>query len=229
MPARAAQRKLALFDLDHTLINADTNSLWIAHLGELGLLDSHVHLRHLAGLDAKYHAGTLGMEDFLSQHLFHLAGQNRNALAEIRQNFHEAKGRELIGPKARAAVKAHQSAGDLCILVTATCSFVTSTAALDLGFDHIIGTVAEVSPDGFFTGKSLGTPSYREGKISRVDDYLRDRGESRSDFSEVWFYSDSRNDLPLLLLASHPVAVDPDPSLLQAATERGWPIESFRP
>lgn len=225
---KAPPRRLALFDLDHTLISADTDELWIQHLGEAGALDAAEHAEKSKSYMEQYHAGTLDIHEFLSHRLAVLGQHPRARLEAWRDECFRARQKKRIGPKARMAVERHANAGDMLILITATCSFVALPAALDLGFEHIIGTLADTRTDGSFTGKSKGTPAFREGKIVRLEEYLHDRGQRRSDFSEVWFYSDSRNDIPLLELATHPIAIDPDPVLLEHALKRKWRIDSFK-
>ena len=221
-------RRLAVFDLDGTLIAGDTNELWLEHLSEAGAVDLSGMRGKIAELGARYAAGTLDIEEFIALHLVHLRGRPRGDLLAWRDGFFQSKAKPLIGPKAMAAVAAHRAAGDMAVLATATCSFVASPCAAHLGFEHLVGTVPETDSEGRFTGRHLGTPSFREGKALRLDQSVRDRGETRSDFSEVWFYSDSIHDRPLLELCTHPVAVDPDPQLLALARSRGWRVESFK-
>jgi HAD superfamily hydrolase (TIGR01490 family) len=221
-------RRLAIFDLDHTLLDADSDHLWIEHLGQAGALDHEGHLAISRSFYEQYNQGTLDIQAFLAHQLAPLARHPRSELLRWREECFQQRILPKIGPKARAAVDWHRDRGDTPMLITATCSFVAALAARELGFDHFIGTVAETLDDGSFTGRPTGAPAFREGKITRLHQYLAARGESLSDFLEVWFYSDSRNDIPLLEVATHPVAVDPDEMLLQCATKRGWRIESFK-
>jgi HAD superfamily hydrolase (TIGR01490 family) len=127
-------------------------------------------------------------------------------------------------PAARALIEGHRAAGDTLLIITATNSFVTAPIAQAFGVPHLIATEPELRC-GAYTGEVVGTPAFREGKVSRLDDWLADRGQRLAGSS---FYSDSHNDLPLLLRVDHPVAVDPDPLLRAEADSRGWPIVSLR-
>ena len=133
----------------------------------------------------------------------------------------------ILGQQSRDLVKRHQDAGDLCAVVTATNSFVTGPICRELGINHLIATIA-AQKNGQFTGKPRGTPSFREGKITRVEDWLESIGLWWSSFERSWFYSDSLNDLPLLSMVSDPVAVNPDDTLRAHATNEGWKIMSLR-
>ena len=122
-----------------------------------------------------------------------------------------------------ALVEKHRAAGDLIALVTATNEFVTAPFAEAFGIEHLIAVQLERDAHGRYTGAIRGVPSFREGKIARVDEWLRGLGAQSRDFECVTFYSDSTNDLPLLERVSHPVATNPSPTLARIATERGWP------
>jgi HAD superfamily hydrolase (TIGR01490 family) len=136
----------------------------------------------------------------------------------------ERKIRPLIRRKARALVERHHK--DLCVVITATNSFVTAPIARELGIADLIATEPE-QRDGEFTGAVRGIPCFREGKVVRLEAWLAERGGSLAACSESWFYSDSLNDLPLLERVSHPVAVDPDETLRAHAERSGWPIISL--
>ena len=129
--------------------------------------------------------------------------------------------------KSRALVEKHRANGDLLLIITATNSFVTGPIAAAFGIPNLIGTVPEEA-NGEFTGKVVGTPSFQQGKITRLNEWLAERGESLKDFGSTWFYSDSHNDLPLMKLVDKPVAVNPDPVLEAYAKEHDWPIISLR-
>lgn len=223
-----APRRLAIFDLDHTLLSADSDQLWTEHLAHAGALDRESHLAASSAFHDQYQAGSLDIGAFLLHQLAPLARHPRPLLERWRQECFEQRVLGRIGPKARAAVEWHRSRGDTPILITATCSFIAALAARELGFEHYIGTIAQTRPDGSFTGLHAGAPAFREGKVERLREHLCSRGETLGCFEEVWFYSDSRNDLPLLELATHPVAVDPDPHLLAIATARGWRVASLK-
>jgi HAD superfamily hydrolase (TIGR01490 family) len=135
--------------------------------------------------------------------------------------------RPMITAAARALVERHAGRGDLCAIVTATNSFITGPIAREFGVPHLIATEPE-SRDGRFTGRVRGKPCFREGKIERLDEWLRGLGRTLADFDESAFYSDSHNDLPLLERVTRPVAVDPDEALAQEARRRGWAVISLR-
>jgi HAD superfamily hydrolase (TIGR01490 family) len=139
----------------------------------------------------------------------------------------DAKIRPMIGRPARDLVAGHLAAGSLCAIVTATNSFVTGPIAREFGVAHLIATEPEAR-DGAFTGKVAGVPSFRAGKVTRLEQWLSATGRRLERFDATWFYSDSHNDLPLLELVERPVAVDPDDRLRDLAATRGWPIISLR-
>jgi HAD superfamily phosphoserine phosphatase-like hydrolase len=135
----------------------------------------------------------------------------------------------VMGDAARALVRRHLDAGDLCAVVTATNSFVTGPIARAFGIPHLIGTIPAVdATSGRFTGKPVGTPSFQAGKIVRVEAWLAEMGLWWGSFAESSFYSDSHNDLPLMKKVTRPVAVDPDPTLAAHARAAGWTILSLR-
>jgi HAD superfamily hydrolase (TIGR01490 family) len=133
----------------------------------------------------------------------------------------------IITPAARKLVEKHMSSGDLCVIITATNSFVTAPIAGALKVPHLIATEPE-QKDGEFTGRVSGVPCFREGKIARLESWLDEHNLTWLSFLESWFYSDSLNDLPLLNKVTHPVAVDPDATLKAQAERNGWPIISLR-
>lgn len=137
------------------------------------------------------------------------------------------KVRPMMGQKARDLVARHKEAGDVCVVVTATNSFVTAPIAREFGVEHLIATDPE-QKDGEFTGRVAGVPSFREGKVVRMESWLAERGWSWGSFGTTCFYSDSLNDLPLLLKVMRPVAVDPDSTLRAYAEKQGWAVISLR-
>jgi len=219
--------KLALFDLDNTLIAGDSDFEWAQFLIGKGVLDREVHEARNVEFFEQYKAGTLDIHAFLD---FQLAPLSRHARAELdawHSEFLATRIRPLISPGARALVQKHAEAGDLLAIVTATNSFVTGPIAREFGIPHLIATIP-AQENGRFTGQPRGTPSFRAGKIARVEAWLESMGLWLGGFEQSWFYSDSHNDLPLLEKVTHPVAVDADDTLAQAAGERGWPHISLR-
>jgi HAD superfamily hydrolase (TIGR01490 family) len=143
------------------------------------------------------------------------------------EEFMRRKIRPMMGAKARDLVTTHQEAGDVCVIVTATNSFVTAPIAREFGVENLIATDPE-QKDGEFTGRVAGVPSFRDGKVVRMESWLAERGWNWESFGETWFYSDSLNDLPLLAKVKHPVAVDPDATLREHAEMQGWAVISLR-
>jgi len=219
--------KLALFDLDNTLLAGDSDYEWGQFLVDRGVLDRDSYEAQNAAYFEQYKAGTLDIHEYLGFALRPLAEHSAEELARWHEDFMRTRIAPMIGEPARALVRKHVARGDLCAIVTATNSFVTAPIARAFGIAHLIATEPE-SRDGRFTGRVMGTPCFREGKIARVDAWLAASGRPLSGFAESTFYSDSHNDLPLLERVSRPVAVDPDPQLAAEAARRGWPVISLR-
>jgi len=216
--------KLALFDLDYTLLEGDSDVAWAQFLIEEGVLrPQEFHAKNLWFAE-RYKDGTLDIHEFLDFQLAPLAQHPRPQLEAWHRDFMQRKIRPIIRERAVELIASH--AGALRAIVTATNRFITRPIAEELGIEHLIATDVE-EIDGSFTGKPCGTPCFREGKIERVDEWLAARGHRLADF-ESWFYSDSLNDMPLLERVDHPVAVDPDATLSAHAQERGWEIISLR-
>ncbi len=217
-------RALAMFDLDNTLLDGDSDVAWAQFLIEEGVLHpGEYHAKNLWFAE-RYKDGTLDIHEFLDFQLAPLARRPREQLDAWHAAFMERKIRPIIHTGAAALIARHP--GALTALVTATNRFITAPIAAELGIPNLIATDIE-EVDGLFTGRPRGTPSFREGKIQCVREWLAGRGERLEDY-ESWFYSDSLNDLPLLELVTHPVAVDPDATLRSHALERGWPVISLR-
>lgn len=220
--------QLALFDLDNTLLSGDSDYEWTQHLISKGVLERDAFEQRNSEFFAQYKAGTLDIHEFLDFQLASLAQNSRADLDTWHAEFMVTRVQPMLDRKARELVKRHQDQGDLCALVTATNSFVTGPICRELNIPHLIATIPE-QVNGQFTGKPRGTPAYREGKVTRVEDWLESMGLWWSCFERSWFYSDSLNDLPLLSLVSDPVAVDPDSTLRAHAEAAGWPILDWHP
>jgi len=218
--------RLALFDLDNTLLAGDSDFEWARFLIRQGVVDEARHAARSRRFFRAYQEGTLNISAFLDFQLKPLTQQPRSTLTQWHKIFLESFIRPLIGSKARTLVSGHLSKGDLCALVTATNSFVTGPIAREFGIHHLIATIPACE-NGEFTGKARGAPAFQEGKINRVSDWLESQGLWWSDFSDTFFYSDSHNDLPLLEKVTRPVAVNPDQSLRELAKQRGWKIISL--
>lgn len=217
--------RLALFDLDNTLLAGDSDFEWAQFLIEKGVLDREVHEARNRQFYQDYKNGTLDIREFLAFQLKPLSRHPRAQLDLWHHEYMENKVRPMMLDAAFRLIKSHEN--DLCAVVTATNSFVTAPIAKAFGISNLIATEAEIS-DGEFTGNPHGTPSFREGKVERLNSWLASRGQSLASFESSWFYSDSLNDLPLLCAVTHPVAVDPDDTLRAHAEKSGWPVISLR-
>ncbi|MEZ5741871.1 MAG: HAD family hydrolase [Burkholderiaceae bacterium] len=215
---------LALFDLDYTLLPIDSDHSWSEFLGDIGVIDGAEHKRRNDQFFEQYKAGTLIIEEFLAFQLAPLAAHDRRQLNAWHDRFMAERILPAIRPAARDLVRRHQQAGDLCAIVTATNEFVTGPIARAFGVDHLIAIELETDAADRYTGRHRGVPSFREGKITRTNDWLAGLGHALPDFDQSWFYSDSLNDLPLLDEVSDPVATNPDPRLEALARDRQWPI-----
>lgn len=216
--------ELALFDLDNTLLGGDSDYLWGRFLIEEGLVDERSYERENERFYMEYREGRLDIDEFLRFQLRPLAEYRPTELQEMRARYLEEKIRPIILPAARALIEEHRSAGRYLLIITATNSFLTRPIADMLGVETLLATEPEMA-DGRYTGGVAGTPCFREGKVVRLHEWLARHGMN---LEHSWFYSDSHNDLPLLELVAHPVAVDPDETLAQHAETKGWPIISLR-
>ena len=212
---------LALFDLDHTLLTGDCDEAWIEFLIERGVLDRASFERGNREIVDRYRRGEVGILEFTEFYLSTLAPHAVPQLEVWRGEYLQQKIIPLISSAARELVGKHRSAGHLMVLTTAASRFLTGPIAREFGFENLIATEPEMR-DGRYTGKVAGTPNMREGKIERLETWLEGRGETLARFRESWFYSDSRNDIPLLSRVTHPVAVNADPTLAGLAEDKGW-------
>lgn len=211
---------LALFDLDNTLLQGDSDHAWCEFLIEEGVLDGNVYREQNEKFYADYRAGTLDIHAFLDFQLAPLASLPMEHLHALHQRFMSGCIQPLITPAARALVEAHRRRGDDLVVITATNSFVTRPIAEAFGIPTLIATEPECR-DGRYTGKLADLPCFREGKVTRLQAWLQKTGHQLADST---FYSDSHNDLPLLQAVHYPVAVNPDAVLRQHACQAGWPI-----
>jgi HAD superfamily hydrolase (TIGR01490 family) len=215
-------RSLTLFDLDHTLLSGDSDVLWCEFLMERRLLDRESFAARNADMEARYQAGTVGVQEFAAFYVSTLAGRSVQQWEPVRQEFLAT----IIVPRIPAAamelVERHRKDDDLVVMTTATNRFITELTARHFGIEHLLATETQMAGD-VFTGRPEGTLNMREGKVERLELWLAARGESLEDYRSA-AYSDSMNDLPLLEAVDDPVAVDPDPRLAQLAQARGWPI-----
>lgn len=221
------KQNLALFDLDNTLLAGDSDYNWSLFLISEGLLDATQHKARNEQFYEDYKNGSLDIYAFLKFQLQPLSQHPKAFLDTLHQKYMQTVIRPMMTQKAQALVDAHKAKGDLCMVITATNSFVTKPIATAYGIEHLIGTDPEMV-DGQFTGGVSGTPSFQQGKVTRLNEWLAARGQTLADFDTSHFYSDSHNDLPLMKLVTHPVAVDADSTLTAHAQAHGWPIISLR-
>lgn len=216
---------LALFDLDNTLLNGDSDHAWGEFLVACGHVDAAAYRVANNGFYADYQAGTLDIHAFCEFVFAVLARNTPETLAAWHADFMRERIEPMLLPKALALLDKHRALGHTLVIITATNSFVTAPIARRLGVEHLIATIPAQDASGRFTGRLEGVPCFQAGKIIRLREWMTACGESLED---SWFYSDSRNDLPLLEAVAHPVAVDADPTLTAIAQARGWPMISLR-
>ncbi len=214
--------RLALFDLDHTLIPFDSGMAWTRHLIALGALDAEAEQRYL-GYCHQYVAGTLDIHAMHRAVVAPLAAFEPAQLQAWRKDFARRMAGRL-SPSMREAVARHRAQGDLCAIVTATSRLVAEPFAVACGIEHLVAT-EPVMVDDRPAGDIEGLPCYREHKVTRVAAWLAGLGAPPLEQAEPsWFYSDSISDLPLLQCVTHPVAVRPDARLRELCRDRGWHV-----
>lgn len=222
-------RSLCLFDLDYTLLPIDSDHAWGEFLISLGWVEAEAHRARNDGFFAQYQDGTLDIDAYVDFATLPWRERPAAEQAAAQRRFM----REVIGPalrpEARALVDEHRRCGDLIAIVTATNEFVTRPIADAFGVETLIAVELERDAAGAVTGRIAGTPSFRGGKTLRVEQWLAGLGRRVQDFERVSVYSDSLNDLPLLELATHPVATNPSAALADLARERGWPLLQLFP
>lgn len=215
-------RCLCLFDLDDTLLPLDSDHAWGEFVIRLGWVDEEEFRRRNDEFFADYQAGRLDVHRYTEFATRPLREHSIEEAALAHRRFMREVIAPHLHPRAVELVREHLARGDLVALVTATNEFVTGPIAQAFGIAHLIAMRLERTPGGTITGRIAGVPSYREGKVVRVDQWLAEHGARWSDFERTSVYSDSTNDLPLLERASHPVATNPSPALEAVAKERGW-------
>ena len=215
--------RLALFDLDHTLLPLDSDYEWGEFTIRLGWCDATEFKRRNAEYFEHYRAGTLDIHDYVRFATQALREQGPQAAAQAHARFMDEVIAPAIRPQALELVERHRQAGAQVLIVTATNDFVTGPIAQVFGVSELIAVQLERDAQGLVTGEIVGTPSAREGKVQRMNEWLARRSLDWADV-ETTFYSDSLNDLPLLEKVTHPVATNPDDKLRLLARDRGWPI-----
>lgn len=216
--------RLAIFDLDHTLLVGDSDHLWGEYMIERGLVEREQHQRQNDRFYEDYQAGTLDIHAYTRFALEPLVRLGPGKLLPLRERFVRERIEPIVAPLAPMLLEKHRIQGDELLIITATNRFVTEPIAALLGVDELLATDPE-TVDGGYTGNVTGVPCYREGKCARLSQWLAERDQK---YDRVTFYSDSHNDLPLLLQVDEPVAVDPDATLRAHAEQHRWPIITLR-
>lgn len=215
---------LALFDLDNTLLAGDSDYLWGCFLVEKGLVDRDLYEQANQRFYEDYKNGDLDIHEFLAFALTPLAKNNADNLRSMHKEFMKSSIEPIMNQAGKNKIEQHRTQGDHLVIITATNSFVTGPIATAFGINDLIATEPEIV-NGSYTGNVTDTPCFKQGKIKKLNDWLKKSG---MDLEGSYFYSDSHNDLPLLEQVTHPIAVDPDDTLRKVAEERGWEIISFK-
>lgn len=215
---------LAIFDLDNTLLDGDSDYLWGRFLVGLGVVDEKWYESENQRFYDEYKLGTLDIMEFLDFSLKPLGQHSPDKLADWHARFMQEIIQPIMLPKAKKLIAQHRDAGDVLLIITATNRFVTAPIADAFGVDNLIATEAEQIND-HYTGKIEGIPCFQEGKVKRLQQWLDQTG---GNLTGSYFYSDSYNDLPLLEIVSHPVTVDADERLIQYSQTRAWDCISLR-
>jgi HAD superfamily hydrolase (TIGR01490 family) len=221
--------RLVIFDLDGTLLTGDTDEYWLRFLIERGVVDHGAIERRNQDIQDRYARGLASAEEFCLFYLGLLRGHARAELDRLHAEFMRSVIIPHLPPAALDLLRTTRARADLLLLSTATNAYLSAPIAAHLDIAHVIATIPEVGADGRFTGGCVGLPNMRAHKVTRLESWLAARGQRLEEFAETWFYSDSRNDLPLLSRVSHPVAVDPDPELAARAIASGWPVLRIHP
>jgi len=215
---------LAIFDLDNTLIAGDSDYLWGEFLVQNRYVDADQFAEQNAQFYEDYKAGNLDIMAYQRFALKPLSEQTMDTLNEWHAQFMQTFIEPIILPKAQALVDEHKAKGDRVMIITATNTFVTRRIGLRYGIAELLGTNGEII-NNRYTGEVDGTPTFQAGKVTRLNEWLERENET---LEGSYFYSDSHNDLPLLEIVDHPVVVDGDDKLIQAAENNHWPIMSLR-
>ncbi len=215
--------KLALFDLDHTLLPIDSDQSWGQFTTRIGWTDAQTFAQRNDEFYAHYQAGTLDIHDYVRFGTEAVRQKGPEAAAQAQAQFMREVIQPAIRPEALALVEKHKTAGDQLIIITATNEFVTAPIAAAFGVTELIAVKLARDAAGWITGEIDGIPSLREGKVQRMEQWLSARGLDWGSV-DATFYSDSPNDVPLLEKVNRPVATNPDPRLRALALARGWPV-----
>jgi HAD superfamily hydrolase (TIGR01490 family) len=214
---------LAIFDLDDTLIDGDCATLWSEQMGRLGWVDPESFMRRNNELMDAYSQGKLAMEDYMAFSLEPMIGRTPEEVQHLVEPWVEDFIEPIIFSEATKTIAHHRKAGDRILIISASGTHLVGPIAERLGVDEILAINLDVQ-HGAYSGATVGTLTYREGKITRLLEWLDAEEEN---LEGATFYSDSRNDLTLLLKVDHPHAVNPDPVLREHAEKAGWPIHQW--
>ena len=220
--------KLALFDLDHTILPIDSDQSWGRFTTTLGWTDAVEFNRKNDAFYAHYQAGTLDIHDYVRFATEAFCTRPRDEAEAAHARFMREVIQPVIREEALALLNKHRAAGEQLVIITATNEFVTRPIAQAFGVDELIAVELVRDAQGWYSGEILGVPSLREGKVERLQQWLHQRGLDW-DKVETTFYSDSSNDIPLLQRVNHPIATNPDAKLKAFALEKGWPILELFP
>ena len=215
---------LVIFDLDETLIHGDCSTLWTEEMVKIGWADGDSFISHEQELMRQYASGTLAMEDYMAFTLSPLVGRTPEEVAHVVEPFVEDVIEPIFYSDASRCLARHREAGDRLLVISASAHFLVSAIAERFGIGEVLAIDLE-QQQGFYTGRTEGVLTYREGKVTRLHAWLSEQGES---LAGAAFYSDSRNDLPLLQLVEKPFTVNPDPVLRAHAEQAGLPILNWR-
>ncbi|MFZ2648685.1 MAG: HAD-IB family hydrolase [Burkholderiaceae bacterium] len=217
------RRALTLFDLDHTLLEGDSDVLWVEFLMDRGVLQREVFEPRNRRMQGDYRNGTVSAREFCEFYVSSLAGRSRQGWSGLRSAYFESAIVPRIGRAALDLVAKHRDAGDLLVLSTATNRFLSELTASFIGIENLIATECEVGAADCFTGRIAGTLNMREGKVTRLHEWLAAQHRALHEFDSL-FYSDSINDLALFEVVDRAVAVNPDPRLAAHCAKHGWPV-----
>ncbi len=219
-------QRLALFDLDNTLLGGDSDHEWGNFLIEKGIVDPVAHREQNDAFYRDYDSGLLDIDAYVAFTLAPIMGLDKTGRSELLAQFMEHSVLPMVLQQGLELLSQHREQGDYCVMITATNSFITTPIASHYGVDKLLATDVEET-DGQLTGRIAGIPCFQAGKVEKLKQWL-DEAALPLGLDDSIFYSDSRNDIPLLELVSEPVAVDPDTKLRQTAEQKGWRIISLR-
>ena len=220
----ATNRKLAIFDLDNTLIAGDSDHSWGEFLFAEGLVDAETHRKTNDAFYIDYQQGKLDVNAYLHFVLGTFADKTPSDIVPLQNRFVDTVIQPMMLPKAQQLLQQHRDNGDELLIITATNELITAPIARLLGVDNLLASQAELA-NGKYTGAPTGVPCYREGKVTRLQQWLT---ENAFELESACFYSDSHNDIPLLEYVGTAIVVDGDSKLLAHAEKKGWSCISLR-